>query len=117
MHPFQRNLLRDEVLALKEKEATLLNKQRCLTDKLLKTEKELYTAHDVMKEQQHIMQRSESSQKDCTKRLQEANNELKRQFNILCDDYKQLENEYRYITLIISIKGTNSKIQSYTLQI
>ncbi|XP_054082250.1 uncharacterized protein LOC105220142 isoform X7 [Zeugodacus cucurbitae] len=95
MHTFQRNLLRDEVLALKEKEATLLNKQRCLADKLLKTEKELYTAHDVMKEQQHIMQRSESTQKDCTKRLQEANNELKRQFNVLCDDYKQLENEYR----------------------
>ncbi|XP_054082251.1 uncharacterized protein LOC105220142 isoform X8 [Zeugodacus cucurbitae] len=94
-HNMERNLLRDEVLALKEKEATLLNKQRCLADKLLKTEKELYTAHDVMKEQQHIMQRSESTQKDCTKRLQEANNELKRQFNVLCDDYKQLENEYR----------------------
>ncbi|XP_069962545.1 putative leucine-rich repeat-containing protein DDB_G0290503 isoform X15 [Bactrocera oleae] len=90
-----RNLLRDEVLALKEKEATLLNKQRCLADKLMKTENELFTAHDVMKEQQHIMQRSESTQKDCTMRLQEANNELKRQFNVLCDDYKQLENEYR----------------------
>ncbi|XP_049305859.1 polyamine-modulated factor 1-binding protein 1 isoform X3 [Bactrocera dorsalis] len=94
-HNMERNLLRDEVLALKEKEAKLLNKQRCLGDKLLKTENELYTAHDVMKEQQHIMQRSESTQKDCTKRLQEANNELKRQFNVLCDDYKQLENEYR----------------------
>uniref|UniRef100_A0A0K8WC13 Uncharacterized protein n=1 Tax=Bactrocera latifrons TaxID=174628 RepID=A0A0K8WC13_BACLA len=94
-HNMERNLLRDEVLALKEKEAKLLNKQRCLGDKLLKTENELYTAHDVMKEQQHIMQRSESTQKDCTKRLQEANNELKRQFNVLCDDYKQLEIEYR----------------------
>ncbi|XP_069962537.1 putative leucine-rich repeat-containing protein DDB_G0290503 isoform X7 [Bactrocera oleae] len=94
-HNMERNLLRDEVLALKEKEATLLNKQRCLADKLMKTENELFTAHDVMKEQQHIMQRSESTQKDCTMRLQEANNELKRQFNVLCDDYKQLENEYR----------------------
>uniref|UniRef100_W8BA35 Uncharacterized protein n=1 Tax=Ceratitis capitata TaxID=7213 RepID=W8BA35_CERCA len=94
-HNMERNLLRDEVLALKEKEATLLNKERCQTDQLMKIEKELYTAHDVMKEQQRIMQRSESTQRDCTKRLQEANNELKRQFNKLCDDYKQLENEYR----------------------
>lgn len=69
----------------------------------MKTENELFTAHDVMKEQQHIMQRSESTQKDCTMRLQEANNELKRQFNVLCDDYKQLENEYRYMTRFISI--------------
>ncbi|XP_067622544.1 golgin subfamily A member 6-like protein 1 [Eurosta solidaginis] len=94
-HNMERNLLRDEVLALKEKEALLLNKQRCLTEKLLKTERELYTAHDVIKEQQHIMLRNESSQKDCTKRLQDANNELKRQFNALCGDYKQLEEEFR----------------------
>ncbi|XP_053959403.1 interaptin isoform X2 [Anastrepha ludens] len=94
-HNMERNLLRDEVLALKEKEAALLSKQRCLTEQLMKTEKELYTAHNVMKEQQQIMQRSESTQKDFTKRLQEANNELKRQFKVLCDDYAELEDEYK----------------------
>ncbi|XP_054744386.1 interaptin [Anastrepha obliqua] len=94
-HNMERNLLRDEVLALKEKEAALLSKQRCLTEQLMKTEKELYTAHNVMKEQQQIMQRSESTQKDFTKRLQEANNELKRQFKVLCDDYGELEDEYK----------------------
>ncbi|XP_036340489.1 coiled-coil domain-containing protein 18-like [Rhagoletis pomonella] len=106
-HNLEQNLLREEVLALKEKEATLLSKERCRTEQLMKIERELYMAHDVMKEQQNIMQRKESTQKDCTKRLQEANNELKRQFNVLCNDYKQLEEEYRKLS---DLRKQNDKV-------
>uniref|UniRef100_A0A1A9WMD1 Uncharacterized protein n=1 Tax=Glossina brevipalpis TaxID=37001 RepID=A0A1A9WMD1_9MUSC len=90
----ERNLLREEVMALKEKEAILMGKQKAMQEQLFKAEKELYTAHDVVKEQQSILQRSESGHREVVKRLQETNNEMRQKMCSLMDQYKRLEEEF-----------------------
>ncbi|XP_037894568.1 restin homolog isoform X1 [Glossina fuscipes] len=90
----ERNLLREEVMALKEKEAVLMGRQKAMEEQLIKAEKEMYTAHDVVKEQQSILQRSENNHREVVKRLQEANNEMRQKMCSLMQQYKNLEGEF-----------------------
>uniref|UniRef100_A0A1A9VXU3 Uncharacterized protein n=1 Tax=Glossina austeni TaxID=7395 RepID=A0A1A9VXU3_GLOAU len=90
----ERNLLREEVMALKEKEAALMGRQKAMEEQLIKAEKEMYTAHDVVKEQQSILQRSENNHREVVKRLQEANNEMRQKMCSLMQQYKNLEGEF-----------------------
>ncbi|KAI8114983.1 hypothetical protein CVS40_12713 [Lucilia cuprina] len=90
----ERNLLREEVLSLKENHACAMGQQKSLQEQLLKTEKELYQAHDVIKEQKAIMQRNDFAQNEAQRRLQETNAELKRNLAELVQDYKKLQNEH-----------------------
>ncbi|XP_065357295.1 polyamine-modulated factor 1-binding protein 1 isoform X2 [Calliphora vicina] len=93
-HNMERKLLSDEVLSLKENHACAMGRQKSLEEQLLKTEKELYNAHDVIKQQKSIMQRNEFAQNEAQQRLQETNNELKRKFSDLVQDYKKLQEEH-----------------------
>ncbi|XP_046809630.1 paramyosin isoform X1 [Lucilia cuprina] len=90
----ERNLLREEVLSLKENHACAMGQQKSLQEQLLKTEKELYQAHDVIKEQKAIMQRNDFAQNEAQRRLQETNAELKRNLAELVQDYKKLQDEH-----------------------
>lgn len=81
-------------MALKEKEAVLMGRQKAMEEQLIKAEKEMYTAHDVVKEQQSILQRSENNHREVVKRLQEANNEMRQKMCSLMQQYKNLEGEF-----------------------
>ncbi|KAM7353730.1 yuri gagarin isoform 2-T4 [Cochliomyia hominivorax] len=95
-HNMERNLLREEVLSLKEKLACAMGRQKSLEEQLQKTEKELYNAHDVINEQKSIMQSKEISQNEAQRRCIETNTDLKRQLAELMQDYKKLQEEYDY---------------------
>lgn len=71
-----------------------MGNQKSLQDQLLKTEKELYTAHNVIKEQQAIMQRNECNHKEMLQHLNADNCDLKRKLNQLIEDYKRLQEEH-----------------------
>lgn len=80
-------------MALKEKEAVVVGRQKSLQEQLMKAEKELVTAHEVIKEQQCIMQRTENAQADALRRLKDENCDVKRKLTSLFDDHKRLQEE------------------------
>ncbi|XP_073821585.1 yuri gagarin [Musca autumnalis] len=93
-HNLERKLLHDEVLALKEKEAVVMGRQKSLQEQLLKTEKELYNAHNVMHEQQNIMKSNDLAHAEEIQRLKEEHYDTKRKLKNLTEDYKRLHEAY-----------------------
>lgn len=71
-----------------------MGRQKSIQEQLLRTEKELYTAHDVIKQQKAFMQRNELHQNEAQRRLEEANAELKKKLADLVLDYKKLHEEH-----------------------
>lgn len=92
---FQRKLLRDEVMALKEKEAVVMGRQKSMHEQLAKTEKELYSAHDVMREQQTVIKSNDLAHAEELQRLKEENYDVKRKLKTLVEDYKRLQEAYQ----------------------
>lgn len=81
-------------MALKEKECNMTTQQKNMQEKLLKAEGELYKAHDVVKEQQRILQQTDVGHKDKMKRLMGTNTEFKNRLATVMSQYKKLEEDH-----------------------
>lgn len=87
-------MLREEVLSLKEKLADAVGRQKSLQDHLIKTEKELYNAREVIREQKKIMQRNECIHIEEKRQWQAANLHLKEKSADLARQHNILQKEH-----------------------
>ncbi|XP_061396018.1 CAP-Gly domain-containing linker protein 1 [Musca vetustissima] len=93
-HNLERKYLTDEVMALKEKEAVCVGRQKSLQEQLLKIEKELFSAHEVMRDQQHVMKTNDLAHAEEVHRLKEEHYDTQRKLKNLTEDYKRLQQAY-----------------------
>lgn len=80
---------------MKEKEASLRTQCKNMQEKILKADSELYKAHDVIKEQQSILQQKDTCYKDKMNRLIDTNSEFKNRLANIMSRYKKLEEEHQ----------------------
>lgn len=71
-----------------------MGRQKSLQEQLAKTEKELYTAHNVMRDQTNIMKTNDLKHAEELQRLKEEHYDTKRKLKNLTEDYKRLQEAY-----------------------
>ncbi|BFF94866.1 myosin-7 [Drosophila madeirensis] len=83
----ERNLLREEIMALKEKEATAAGRERALGDQLSFTQKELNNARRVIQNLQDHLKQGKQKHREVLEQLEVANitmNQQMREFECEC---------------------------------
>ncbi|XP_034129124.1 restin homolog isoform X2 [Drosophila guanche] len=83
----ERNLLREEIMALKEKEATAAGRERALGDQLNFTQKELNNSRQVIKNLQDHLKQGKQRHREVVEQLEVANitmNQQMREFQCEC---------------------------------
>ncbi|XP_075153610.1 yuri gagarin isoform X2 [Haematobia irritans] len=93
-HKIERDILRNEVLSLKEKEAVVVGRQKSMQEQLIKTEKELYNAHEVIKDQQMIFKSNDLKHAEELQRIREEKYDIQRDLKNLTEDFRRLEEAY-----------------------
>uniref|UniRef100_A0A1I8PA03 Uncharacterized protein n=1 Tax=Stomoxys calcitrans TaxID=35570 RepID=A0A1I8PA03_STOCA len=93
-HKMEGDLLRKEVLSLKEKEAIVVGRQKSLQEQMIKTEKELYNAHEVIQKQQAILRSNDVRHSGELRQLREEKLDAQRNIRILEEDYQRLREAY-----------------------
>lgn len=93
----QRNLLREEVIALKEKEAENNGRERALNDQLKSRHQEIEKARCLLREMQQHLHNEERQHKETVDRLCRANEEIRLQMHAVAGECKQMQLKLKYV--------------------
>lgn len=93
----QRNLLREEVIALKEKEAENNGRERALNDQLKCRQQELDKSRCLLREMQQHLHSEERQHKETVDRLCRANEEIRLQMHAVASECKQMQLKLKYV--------------------
>ncbi|KAL7740739.1 hypothetical protein ACLKA6_012356 [Drosophila palustris] len=87
----ERNLLREEIVALKEKEARSTGRERALNDQLKCRQQELEKSRILLRDMHNHLKQEERQHKDTVARLCQANEEVRLQLQAVSCECKEMQ--------------------------
>ncbi|KAH8293187.1 hypothetical protein KR044_011298, partial [Drosophila immigrans] len=87
----ERNLLREEIIALKEKEARSTGRERAMTDQLKCRQEELEKSRTLLRDMHLHLKHQERQHKETVDRLCQANEQIQQQMQAVSCECKQMQ--------------------------